>query len=50
MTQKADNNSKLMYELRMVTNMDVDYLFGRAVLGTELCGGQGYGGDKSFSI
>lgn len=47
--QKADNNSKLLYALRMCTNLDIDNIFGRVVLGTDRCGGQGYSKDITHS-
>ena len=46
---KADNNSKLLYALRMATNLDIDHIFGRVVLGTDKCGGQGYSKDITDS-
>lgn len=42
MSVKAENNSRLLYELRKKCQIDIDYLFGKAVLGTEKCGGVGY--------
>ncbi len=42
MSVKAENNSRLLYELRKKCQIDIDYLFGKAVLGTEKCGGLGY--------
>jgi len=42
MNYKAENNNKLLYEIRKFSQIDVDYVFGKTVLGTELCGGFGY--------
>ena len=39
---KAQNNSRLIYELRLASQLDIDYIFGKAVLGTDKCGGVGY--------
>lgn len=40
--EKADNNSRLLYELRLTNQIDLDYIFGKVVLGTDKCGGYGY--------
>lgn len=48
MNVKAENNSRLLYELRKISEVDIDYLFGKAILGTDKCGGIGY--SKKYSI
>ena len=40
---RLENNSSLLYNIRMHSDIDVDYLFGVTVLGTDKCGGLGYG-------
>lgn len=42
MSVKAENNSRLLYELRKKCQIDIDYIFGKTVLETEKCGGLGY--------
>ena len=41
--QKLEANSKIMYEIRKKNVTDIEYLFGKQILGVEECGGFGYG-------
>lgn len=42
LTSRLDNNTQLIYWLRKESQMDIDYIFGQVVLGTDRCGGHGY--------
>jgi hypothetical protein len=35
MTERAENNTKLIYEIRKLYAIDVDYIFGATILGTQ---------------